>query len=132
MEKPDRLWLAAVRGGHSAGRFGHREHVRLAWLALVEAGTPEAATLDVSACLRAVAAAHGVPQKYNATVTAAWVQVVHHVRRSSGARTFEALVEAAPWLLDKRLLLRHYRSRTLASAAARSSAVPPDLHPLPG
>jgi len=60
-----------------------------------------------------------VPQRYNRTVTDAWVRVVAHCRADSGATDFDALLAAYPWLLDKRALLKHYTSRTLASEEAR-------------
>jgi hypothetical protein len=131
MDQVDREWLAAVQAGHPPGAFGHREHLRLAWLALGVADTVEAAERDVCASIRAIAAKHGAPQKYNQTVTAAWVRIIDHVRHAYVESTFDEVLDLLPWLFEKRLLLRHYRSQTLASDAARSSYVPPDLRPIP-
>lgn len=131
MDPADQEWLTAVRSGHPPDVFGHREHLRLAWLTLVDAGTIDVASSDVSASIRKIAAARGAPQKYNETVTGAWVRIVDHVRTSRNIRSFERLLDVAPWLLDKRLLLRHYRSRTLASEAARHTYIPPDVRPIP-
>jgi hypothetical protein len=131
MDETDRSWLTAVRSGHPPGSFGHREHLRLAWLALEDAGTVDDATREVCACIRAVAATHGAPQKYNHTVTAAWVRIVDHLRTARGVRTFDELVDSTPWLFDKRLLLRHYSPQTLASEEARRHFVAPDLRPIP-
>jgi hypothetical protein len=78
-----------------------------------------------------LAAHHGAPQKYNETVSVAWVRIIHHVRSAHDVRSFDALLDVAPWLSDKRVLLRHYSSRTLAGKQARSSYVPPDLQPIP-
>ena len=132
MEPADREWLTAVKAGHPAGRFGHREHVRLAWLALEDAATVTAASRAVAASIQAVATTHGAPQKYHHTVTDAWVRIVDHVRTAHAVRDFYELLDVAPWLADKRLLLRHYSSQTLASSVARRHYVPPDLRPIPG
>jgi hypothetical protein len=72
----------------------------------------------------------GAPQKYNATVTRAWVELVDHHAHSDTA-TFDAFADRNPALLDKRLLTRFYRAATLASAPARAGWVEPDLAPFP-
>ncbi len=131
MKQTDEQWLAAVRAGRPPAGFGHREHLRLAWLALQSTGALEAAEEVVSASIRAIATAHGTPQKYNQTVTSAWLRIIGHIRAARRPRSFEELLEGAPWLFDKRLLLHHYRSQTLASEAARSAYVAPDLIPIP-
>src|SRR5438270_12214170 len=46
------------------GRFGHREHLHLAWRAL-QAHDHDAAVADVEAAIRRIAAAHGAPGKYH-------------------------------------------------------------------
>jgi hypothetical protein len=131
MDQADALWLAAVSSGHPSGEFGHREHLRLAWLVLEGSESVSAAVGEVSDIIRRIAETQGVPQRYNQTVTCAWVLIVHHVRANHHVQDFDQLLAAAPWLSDKRLLLRHYRSRTLASTAARISYVPPDLLAIP-
>jgi hypothetical protein len=120
-----------VRAGHPPGAFGHREHLRLAWLALDQEPDVGAATEYVSAAVLAIAIRHGQQQRYNRTVTEAWVRVVAHCRGQIPFGTFDDLLAERPWLFDKRLLVRHYSSRVLASAAARITAVDPDLHPIP-
>jgi hypothetical protein len=131
VQHADREWLAAVQSGHPSGHFGHREHLRLSWLSLEAADTVEAASHQVSSAIQRIAATHGAPRKFNHTVTQAWVRIVAHVRSAYGVRTFDELLEAGPWLFDKRLLLQHYTARTLASARARHSFVPPDVSPIP-
>jgi hypothetical protein len=113
------------------GRFGHAEHVRLAFWAVRRFGMPEASE-RVCAAIREVAAYHGKPQKYHHTVSRAWVELVaHHVAADPDCDDFGAFAERNPKLLDKRLLSRHYRSATLAAAAARNAWVEPDLVPFP-
>lgn len=126
-----------------AGEFRHRQHIHLAFWAVRRYGMP-AATDRVCDWIRHVAAYQHAPQKYHHTVSRAWMELVaHHIAEdglgdisadaepSSGNADFDAFTGRHPALLDKRLLSRHYRSATLASAPARHSWVEPDLLPFP-
>jgi len=114
----------------TAPRFGHRQHVHLTWLAVRSSGTPNAIAL-VSEGIQRTARYAGAPQKYHATVSRAWVELVgHHVDAHPGA-DFDAFVELNSALLDKRLLTRFYRPATLAAAPAKDGWVEPDLAPFP-
>ena len=113
----------------TAPRFGHREHVHLTWLAIRERGTTGAIGL-VSDGIQRTARYAGAPQKYHATVSRAWVEIVGHHKTEDG-EDFDAFVARHPALLDKRLLTRHYTSATLASTAAKQGWVEPDLVPFP-
>jgi hypothetical protein len=116
-----------------ADRFGHRQHVHLTWLAVRRHGTAAAIDL-VSAGIQTTARYSGAPQKYHATVSRAWVELVgHHVADADtpDLDTFDTFVARNPALLDKRLLTRFYRPSTLASPAARTGWLPPDLAPFP-
>jgi hypothetical protein len=113
------------------GRFGHRQHIHLTWLAVRRYGTSAAIAL-VSDGIQRTARYAGAPQKYHVTMSRAWVELVGCHVTASGDDDFDAFAARNPALLDKRLLARHYRSTTLASAAARAGWVEPDLEPLPG
>jgi hypothetical protein len=112
--------------------FRHRQHIHLAWIAVQRYGASRAPGV-VANWIRYVAAYERAPQKYNATMTLAWTGLVaHHVSAGpDGAAGFAAFAASNPGLLDKRLLSRHYSSRMLASAAARSGWVEPDLAAFP-
>lgn len=114
----------------SAGTFGHREHVYLTWLAVRRTGMPAAIAL-VSGGIQRTARYAGAPQKYHATVSRAWVELVAHHAAEYEQPDFTAFAELNPALLDKRLLTRFYRSTTLAAAEARTGWVEPDLAPFP-
>jgi hypothetical protein len=113
------------------GGFRHREHVHLAFIAAHRYGATRAAAV-MSHWIRHIAAYQRAPQKYHATVTRAWSEIVaHHVAADPSITDFAAFAERYPALLDKRLLLRHYSSSRLATSAAKTEWVPPDLAPFP-
>jgi hypothetical protein len=115
----------------TADRFGHRQHVHLTWLATRRYGTATAIDM-VSDGIRRTARYAGAPQKYNATVSRAWVELVgHHVDETPSSLDFDAFADRNPALFDKRLLTRFYRPATLASSAARTAWVAPDRAPFP-
>jgi hypothetical protein len=111
------------------GGFGHREHIHLAYLAVQRHGAraPEV----VSGWIRQLAAYQRTPQKFHATVTRAWVEIVAHHMAAAPAGDFAAFAASYPALLDKRLLMRHYSSRALASPAAKTGWLEPDLVSFP-
>ncbi|HEY0871320.1 MAG TPA: hypothetical protein VGD55_13045 [Acidothermaceae bacterium] len=114
----------------TAQRFGHRQHIHLTWLAVTSCGTPRAIVL-VSEGIQRTARYEGAPQKYHATVSRAWVELVgHHVEAHPDA-DFDGFAEQNAALLDKRLLMRFYSPATLAAEPARSGWVEPDLAPFP-
>jgi hypothetical protein len=123
----ERLLAEAMAG---AERFGHRQHVHLTWLAVRHYGT-SAAVRVVSEGIQRTARYAGAAQKYNATVSRAWVELVGYHAGQTGTTDFERFAGQHPELLDKRLLTRFYRPSTLASAPARTGWVPPDRAPFP-
>jgi hypothetical protein len=113
------------------GEFRHRQHINLAFVAVRRYGMPEAIT-RICDWIQHIAAYARAPQKYHYTVSRAWVEIVaHHVAADPDCGDFGPFVARHPLLLDKRLLSRHYRSPTLAAAAARHGWVEPDLLPFP-
>ena len=114
----------------ATGRFGHREHVHLTWLAVRHFG-PARAVDVISDGIQRTARYGGAPQKYNATVSRAWVELIAHHVAEGPEDDFRRFVSHHAALLDKRLLLRFYRSTTLAGHQARVGWVEPDAHAFP-
>jgi hypothetical protein len=116
------------------GAFRHREHIHLAYLAVQQHGADRAAGV-LSGWIQHLAAYQRAPQKFNATVTRAWTEIVaHHMAGDPPGSDFAGFARFAgrhPALLDKRLLARHYTARTLASPEARTGWAEPDLAPFP-
>ncbi|MEV8628083.1 hypothetical protein [Streptomyces sp. NPDC051079] len=118
-----------------ADRFGHRQHVELAWRAVRAYGTAAAVDL-VGEGIDRTATAAGAPQKFHVTMTRAWVELVGLRAAADGeadaADGFDPFAVRHPELFDAALLHRHYRRETLAGDTARTSWVEPDLAPLSG
>ncbi|MFB7619130.1 hypothetical protein [Kitasatospora sp. NPDC056181] len=114
----------------AAGRFGHREHVHLTWLAVRAVGVPAAVSLVGDGILRTATKA-GAPQKYHVTLTRAWVELVGHHAAEHGGDDFADFADRHPDLLDKDLPARYYRAATLDSPEAKAGWVEPDLAPFP-
>jgi hypothetical protein len=128
---PAELARALARIVPPGGGFGHRQHVHLAFLVAQAHGTPEAVA-RISSWIRHIAAYEHAPQKYNATMTRAWTEIIgHHVEADPAVADFGEFAVRYPALLDKRLLRRHYSPAALASTAARGGWVAPDLAPFP-
>src|SRR5580698_1546670 len=109
--------LPAIAG--PTGQFGHREHINLAFWAVRRYGMPDA-TGRICGWIQQLTAYQRVPQKYNHTVSRAWMEIVaHHVTADPDCADFPVFADRYPALLNQRLLSRHYQSATLASAQAR-------------
>jgi len=113
-------------------KFGHREHLRLAYVYLCDSSVAEAST-RMRRALQAFLRANNVPaEKYHETLTGSWVQAVRHfMARGRNAASFEAFLKADDRLLDTRIMLSHYTQDRLFSDAARQRFVPPDRQPIP-
>jgi hypothetical protein len=110
--------------------FGHREHIRMAWLAVHRYGLDQAIE-TAEAGLRRIASDHGVTERYSSTRTAVWVRLVaHHVKEAPTLTFDEFLVRFDP-LLDSHLLDEHFSPELLTTPESRSRVVTPDRRPLP-
>ncbi len=110
--------------------FGHSEHLELAWTLLGRLPAP-VALVTIQRLLRNLAATHGMPERFHATLTEAWVRVVARHRQLDPGRSFEDFLTLHPMLRDPSLISRHYAAGSLARSESRRSWVEPDIHPLP-
>lgn len=109
--------------------FDHHEHVRLAWLHVTRLPLLEAIRIQCAG-LQRLTAALGVPDKFHATITVAWVLLVHdRVAAGSAGTSWSAFCEAHADLFEPggAVLARHYSAAMLGSNEARSAFMPPDL-----
>jgi hypothetical protein len=125
----DRNFVAAVEScALCGGDFHHTDHIRLAWIYLCEHPLLEAIARFTTS-LRRFAAHHGVPQKYNETISWAYLLLIHERMQREGApRDWEGFREANPDLFAWKpsVLQRYYAPATLASDLARRVFVLPD------
>jgi hypothetical protein len=112
--------------------FGHRAHVRLAYVYLVEDDVETAVERMREALFRFLDH-HGVDRaKYHETMTRAWIMAVRHfMERDAGASSADAFIDANPRLLDSKIMLTHYSAELLFSPQARAGFVEPDKDPIP-
>jgi hypothetical protein len=116
-------------GGAAGGAFRHRQHIHLAFIAVRRYGTAQA-TDKISTWIRHLTV--HAPQKYHATVTRAWTEIVgHHVAADPSVSDFDVFAEQNQALFDEHLLSRHYTAAALASPQARAGWVEPDAAAFP-
>jgi hypothetical protein len=108
--------------------FGHREHVRVGFAMLREAGDFAAGALRFRSALRRFATAVGAPSKVHETLTWAYLALVHERMAQHDYASSLELVAAHPDLLDHRTgaLAQHYDVAAItASPLARRVFVLP-------
>jgi hypothetical protein len=128
MRDHDRKTLQSIL--EARGRFGHREHLELAWNYL-QSYEAEEANRTMARAIRHLASRHGDPHKYHETITRFWVQLVALHRAKSGAQSFDQFIAENEELLDSHLLARHYSQEQIGSSHARIRWTEPDLRELP-
>jgi hypothetical protein len=116
------------RGTLPSECFGHREHVRVAFLYLTQYPVLEALQA-FSKALQRFAAAHGKPQLYHETITWAYIFLIRErMTRSGKAQGWEEFARNNTDLLTWKngVLSQYYREETLRSDQARSIFILPD------
>lgn len=128
MRKRDVETLGAIL--EARGRFGHREHLELAWSYLTLYPVDEASEVMADA-IRHIARLHGAEDKYHETITRAWLYFVAVHTQRWGADTFDEFIERNPDLLDRRLIEHFYSREVIFSRPARAAWTAPDVRSLP-
>lgn len=122
-ERPWRRFAAGQMG------FGHRGHLQLTYEVLRDNDAFTALPM-MARHLQAIAAAHGTPDKYHATLTGLWMLVVQERMQRSPADDFDGFLADNEDLLDSRTLpYRYYDPSTLDAPMARRIFVLPDRRP---
>ncbi|TGD75982.1 hypothetical protein E4634_00035 [Mangrovimicrobium sediminis] len=112
--------------------FGHRDHLRLAYVYLC-VDSAETAAWRMERALLAFLNVLGLGrEKYHRTLTCAWVDAISFfMLQTAPGNSFDEFIRRNPALLDARILLSHYSESTLATEQARRHYVAPDLEPIP-
>ena len=113
-------------------QFGHRAHLRVAWLYL-RAEPYESAVWRIERTIRRYASHLGVAEKYHRTITVTWMRLVAAAAAATpDIERFDAFLRAHEDLMDSGTLWRYYTADRLATPTARTTLVEPDRRPLPG
>ena len=133
LDPEDREFLEAFdRCEITAREFGHRAHVRLAYI-LLTLYAPDAARAEMKSGLERLLAHLGAPaSKYHETLTTAWTLAVHHFMQiTPHASSFEEFATSAPRLFEQEIMQTHYTIERLMSDDARRDFVEPDVQAIP-
>jgi hypothetical protein len=118
----DRDFLSALEAATLApAAFTHRAHVRAGFLILREAPTFGAALDRIERAIRAFAAKNGKDGLYHATITTAFMALIHARMADGEAGDWESFAAANPDLFEAGVLTRYYPKAFLAEPAARAA-----------
>lgn len=129
----DRAFVAAFLAGTvTPGEFHHREHLRLAYVLLLDHDL-DAACATMRSALLTFLQRHGIdPMKYHETLTRGWLlAVAHFMAKTPAATSADEFLTMQPRLLDPAILRTHWSAAALADPVARTAFVAPDLSPIP-
>ncbi len=117
-------------GSLSPELFTHDAHIRLAWIHITKHGIDEA-IMNVVRQIQRYTVKHGVPDKFNMTLTVAAVRAVYHFIRKSTSKTFPGFIQEFPRLKFnfKELMSSHYGFDIYNSLEAKKYFLEPDLLP---
>jgi hypothetical protein len=114
----------------TVAQFGHRGHLRMAWL-LLQQQPLECAVEQICTGIARFATHHGAPGKYHRTLSEALVRLMAHA--GAALLPWDEFLRANPALLTDVMATvgRYYSPELLSSARARTAFVAPDRLPLP-
>ena len=108
-----------------APNFRHQDHIQVAYEMLEKYDFVDACARYAST-IRAMAESVGVPEKYNATITFAFMSLIAERKTETVSGNLDTFLVANPDLLDKNILKRWYTDERLTSTAARGQFLLPD------
>ncbi|WP_108860056.1 hypothetical protein [Ruegeria sp. Alg231-54] len=106
--------------------FGHAEHVQVAYDLLRKYDFIDAAAIYAKG-IRTLAAKAGAQDKFNLTITYAFMSLIAERLASSQSSAFEAFIAENPDLMAKTALSQWYPQERLNSALARRIFLLPDV-----
>jgi len=112
-------------GTLDAEGFTHVDHIGVACSMLRKYGFLNAASRYGTA-LQAVAGKAGVPEKFNTTLTLAFLSILAERMADTPHESFEEFMEKNPDLVSRSLLAGWYSDERLGSAQARQTFLMPD------
>lgn len=107
------------------GRFDHHAHVAVAWTLLGRRTFLDAAVL-YARTIETIATRAGAHDKFNLTITIAFLSLIAERRQAGGETRFADFVAANADLLESSILTRWYSPDRLMSPGARQVFLLPD------
>ncbi len=105
--------------------FAHRDHVMVAFQILDKYEFLEACS-QYARVIRGMAEDAGAPEKYNATITIAFMSLIAERKSRMPGADLESFVSGNSDLFDRNVLSRWYSAGRLGSVAARGQFLLPD------
>jgi hypothetical protein len=102
------LWERLESVNLSKEAFKHREHIRAAFVALSKSADLAEGALLFRRALKQFAHAHGADQKYNETMTWAYLVLIHERMHRGKFESSQQFLAAYPELLNHRRVLGHF------------------------
>ena len=116
--------LRFERGDIDPARFNHEAHIRMAFAMSMHYGF-DAALSRFATALRLMCARQGTPEKYNMTITAAFLSLVAERCAAKPNVTWAEFAATHQDLLDRRCLEKWYDKGLLGSELARQTFILP-------
>jgi hypothetical protein len=118
----DRDFLSALETATlDPAAFTHHAHVRAGFLILREAPTFGAALDRIERAIRTFAAKHGKDGLYHATVTVAFMTLIHARMAAKKDTDWESFATGNPDMFEADVLARYYPKAFLADPATRAA-----------
>ena len=109
-----------------AGSFRHIDHIGVAYDLLGRYDFLDASMIYCK-CINRIATEAGAAQKFNTTITLAFLSLIAERLDASQPENFEEFIADNQDLLSKNVLAKRYSSERLASDLARTAFLLPDL-----
>lgn len=128
----DREFQKEFETGLFLAPLGHREHIQLAYIYLVDDTVGEAINRVRDSIKNFLNYRAIDSTKYHETLTQAWMMAVRHFMEISDAQnSAHAFIRHNDRLLDSQIMLTHYSKQRLFSDLAKNTFIEPDLDPIP-
>ncbi|MEM7069117.1 MAG: hypothetical protein AAF478_09555 [Pseudomonadota bacterium] len=112
-------------GEIDAADFSHMDHVGVAWELLGKRDFLEALSIYANT-IRNLAINAGVPDKFNTTITIAFLGVIAERQKHTNAENFEDFIAENSDLVKRNVLTDWYSADRLSQSAAREIFLMPD------